>query len=95
MNHWIDDCLELEKFHKDKVKEFGEYKNEGKVKNRGWSVRDTARANNISHGKASDDLRLAQFFRLNPRECRKLDRKDALLYMRKIGLTKIEHAVEK
>ena len=88
--HWIDDALELEKFHKKQVAEHGEYKNEGKVKSRGWSIRDTARSRGVSHGKASDDLRLAVFFRNNVVLSRKLERKDAIIYMRNNGTGKVE-----
>lgn len=90
MQHWIDECLELEKFHNGKTKIHGEYRNEGLRQHRGWSVRDTAADRNISHGKASDDLRLAKFFRANPALCRTIDRKDALIYMRRCGIVKVD-----
>ena len=88
--HWIDEVLELEAFHSRMIEEIGAYENRGQSKTtKGWSIRDTARRKAISPGKASEDLRLAKFFRLNTVLCRKLDRKEALFSLRCYGLVKI------
>lgn len=82
---WPDECLKTKKFHDEHIKKYGIHtKLIGRPRgfSKGWSVRKTAEALDISVGKASEDLALAKALKIYPEIKNLSERKDALLYMK-------------
>lgn len=86
MPQWVESCNKIKKFHDEHIKKFGTHQKligRPRGSNKGWSVRQTAEALEISVGKCSEDIQLAKAIKDYPDILKLDERQDALLFLRR------------